>query len=151
MSDHLSVSGTVGTQPQLRQTANGHHVVSFRLATAQGYFDRRAGKWHQLDSNWFDVSCFRQLAEHVASSLNVGDRIVVSGSLRVKPWSKEERSGLNVEIEADAVGHDLRWGTSVFTRALSSAASAEPSDTAEPFLPEHAVEHWPDAPREEVA
>jgi single-strand DNA-binding protein len=81
------------------------------------------------ETNWFTVSSFRALATNAAGSVVKGDRVVVSGRLRVRDWKNTDRSGTNVEIEADALGHDLSWGTSVYTRHVSVAATSSWDDT----------------------
>ena len=43
---------------------------------------------------------------------------MVSGKLRVRDWDNGERSGTSVEVEADSIGHDLSWGSAVFTRTV---------------------------------
>jgi single-strand DNA-binding protein len=58
------------------------------------------------------------LAINSAGSINKGDRVLVVGKLRVRDWDNGERAGTSVEIEAEAVGHDLSWGSSSFTRTV---------------------------------
>jgi single-strand DNA-binding protein len=36
----------------------------------------------------------------------------------VRDWDNGERAGTSVEIEAESIGHDLVWGSSVFTRTV---------------------------------
>ncbi len=69
-------------------------------------------------TNWFTVTAFRQLAINLAGSINKGDRVVVTGELKVRDWDNGERAGTSVEIVAFTVGHDLRWGTAEFTRTV---------------------------------
>jgi single-strand DNA-binding protein len=38
--------------------------------------------------------------------------------LRVRDWDNGERAGTSVEIEAESIGHDLSWGSAVFTRTV---------------------------------
>ncbi len=38
--------------------------------------------------------------------------------MRVRDWDNGERAGTSVEIEAEAIGHDLSWGSAVFTRTV---------------------------------
>lgn len=88
------------------------------------------------DTNWYTVSAFRSLAEHSAESVNKGERIVVTGKLRIRDWENTDRSGTTVEIEADSLGHDLTWGTSSYTRASSTAEIQDEWPTeAEPEIP----------------
>src|SRR5690606_31471352 len=69
---------------------------------------------------------FRQLASNAALSLQKGHRVVVTGRLRIRDWHSDEKKGINVEIDAEAIGHDLTWGTAAFTRsAMTRVAESE--------------------------
>jgi single-strand DNA-binding protein len=123
MSDTISVTGLVATTPRHITTSEGLAITSFRLASSQRRYDRTQQRWIDADTNWYTVSCFRGLATNCAGSVVKGDRVMVSGRLKIRDWENTDRSGTTVEIEADNLGHDLFWGTSTFTRTL--AASAE--------------------------
>jgi single-strand DNA-binding protein len=56
---------------------------------------------------------------------------MVSGRLKIRDWENTDRSGTTVEIEADNLGHDLFWGTSTFTRTLTSGTDESGSSVAE--------------------
>ena len=140
MSDLISVTGLVATTPRHLVTSDGLPITSFRLASTQRRYDRGEGRWVDGDTNWFTVTAFRQLATNVVGSIAKGQRVVVAGRLRVRDWQTDEKHGTSVEIDADALGHDLSWGTAVFTGTISSAlaaapapddASAQPADDAE--------------------
>jgi single-strand DNA-binding protein len=122
MSDSITLTGFVATAPRHLVTSEGLAITSFRLASTQRRYDRRLAEWVDGETNWYTVTGFRQLAVHAAASLGQGDRVLVTGRLRIRDWSSGERSGTTVEVEAEAVGHDLTWGTTVFTRAASSRA-----------------------------
>ncbi len=122
MTDTIFLTGVVATSPRHVTTNEGLAITSFRLASSQRRYDRALSKWVDGETNWFTVSSFRNLATNAAGSVVKGDRVVVTGRLRVRDWENSDRSGTNVEIEADALGHDLTWGTSVYTRHVSAAA-----------------------------
>jgi single-strand DNA-binding protein len=88
------------------------------MAASHRRFDRTANKWVDGETNWFTVTAFRQLAINAAGSISKGERVLVTGKLRVRDWDNGERAGTSVEIEAEALGHDLTWGTGVFTRTV---------------------------------
>jgi single-strand DNA-binding protein len=75
-------------------------------------------EWKDGETNWFTITAFKQLAINTAEALSKGDRIVLTGSLKVRDWDNGERNGTSVEIEADSIGHDLSWGTSTFKRTV---------------------------------
>ncbi len=72
--------------------------------------------------NWYTITTFRQLADNAALSVKKGERVFLTGRLRIREWESGERSGTTVEIEAESLGHDLSWGTSSFTRVLAGTA-----------------------------
>lgn len=135
MSEQITVSGLVATTPRHLVTQDGLPITSFRLAASHRKFDRAQNKWVDGDTNWFTITAFRQLAINAAGSVNKGDRVVVSGKLKVRDWDNGERAGTSVEIEVDALGHDLNWGSSVFTRTvLVREPEPEPEIEPEPEL-----------------
>jgi single-strand DNA-binding protein len=112
----IAVRGLIATTPRQVVTESGLTVVSFRLASSFRRFDVDKQAWVSSDTNWYTVSGFRKLAENSANSLSKGDRVLVSGKLKIRDWDNGERSGTSVEIEADAIGHDLTFGTTSFER-----------------------------------
>lgn len=116
MSDHITLSGIVGTEPRHFTTSSGVEIVSFRMATSQSYFDQSANEWKDPGSNWFTVSAFRQLANNCSTSIEKGQRVLVVGRLKLRQWEQGDKAGLNVEVEAVSIGHDLAYGTAQFTR-----------------------------------
>jgi single-strand DNA-binding protein len=76
------------------------------------------------------VSSFRQLAANAAASVLKGQRVLVTGRVKIREWVKDDRRGVNVDVEAESIGHDLAWGTSTFSRIVTS--SAEPVAQAGP-------------------
>ncbi|MEN9715711.1 MAG: hypothetical protein RJA35_1178 [Actinomycetota bacterium] len=114
----INIAGLVATTPRHLVTQDGLPITSFRLAASQRRFDKPQNKWIDGETNWYTITAFRQLAINLAQSINKGDRITVSGKVRVRDWDNGERAGTSVEIEATHVGHDLAWGTSVYTRTV---------------------------------
>ena len=124
MTDTITVTGVVGSDPRVHVTSQGLTITSFRLASTRRYFDRTKGAWEDGETNWYTVSGFRQLAHNAATSVHRGDRVVVHGRLRLRAWENGEKSGTAIEIEADSIGHDLAWGTTVLTSRAGPSASA---------------------------
>jgi single-strand DNA-binding protein len=82
------------------------------------------------DPNWFSVSAYRSLAVNAFASLQRGQRVIVTGRLKVRRWENGERSGIAVEIDADALGPDLLWGTASFQRLAGARDGQSGADTA---------------------
>jgi single-strand DNA-binding protein len=130
MTDTITLTGLVATDPRHVVTSEGLAITSFRLASTQRRFDRGQEKWIDGDTNWYTITTFRQLAMNCAGSIKKGERVVVTGRLRIREWQSGERTGLNIDVEADALGHDLAWGTSAFSRSISATAVAADSAPA---------------------
>jgi len=114
----INIVGTVATEPRMITTQAGIALCTFRLASGERRYDRAQQKWIDGETSWFSVTAFRSLAEHAGRSFRKGERVIVSGRLRVRQWEKDERSGTSVDVEADALGHDLRWGVSRFEKLV---------------------------------
>jgi single-strand DNA-binding protein len=114
--NEITITGLVATTPRHVVTQEGIPITSFRLASGVRSWDEARQRWVEEFTNWYTVTSFRQLAVNVAQSFSKGDRVIVTGTLRVRDWDNGERAGTSVEIEAEAAGHDLRIGTSSFTR-----------------------------------
>ena len=127
MTDTIALTGLVATEPKHVLTSEGLAITSFRLASTQRRFDKHEQKWVDADTNWYSVTAFRQLALNASTSVHKGERVIVSGRLKIRSWDTGEKSGTTIEIEADSIGHDLAWGASVFSRSMSSAALGRPA------------------------
>ncbi|GAT73068.1 single-stranded DNA-binding protein [Microbacterium sp. HM58-2] len=129
MIDTLTIVGKVATDPIQSQTAGGIPVTNFRLASTHRRFDNATQAWVDAGTNWYSVAAFRQLGEHAKASLRTGDSVIVTGRLRIRNWEAGGKHGTSVDIDADAIGHDLRWGTTAYLRA-SRASAPEQARTA---------------------
>lgn len=140
MTTTIHVIGTIATDPKLiTTTPSGKPLCSFRLASDERRYDREKQEWINGGTNWFGVVAFRGLASHAHESFNKGDRIIVTGRLKMRSWEKEERKGVSVEIEAEALGHDVRWGVSKFEKRsgqrVDPTIPPETADGGDPVAP----------------
>ena len=124
MTDTITLRGYVATEVRTTTADSGLAIAGFRMCTTERRFDRDSGLWVDGHTNWYSVSMFRQLATNAGVSIHKGDRVIVTGRLRVRQWATDGgRSGTSVDIDADAVGHDLMWGTANFRRNIGEKAS----------------------------
>jgi single-strand DNA-binding protein len=137
----ITVSGLVATTPRHLVTQDGLPITSFRLAAAGSTVE--VGSESTTDwTNWFTVTSFKQLAINTALSISKGDRVTITGILRVRDWDNGERAGTSVEIESITIGHDLNFGHTVFTRTTHMASDGtktnlDESDAAPVAEPAH--------------
>ena len=110
MSATITVQGFVATPPSFKVVGNNLSVSNFRVGSSTRRLNAQTGEWETTNTSWYSIACFRELAINAYASLKKGDPVVVTGQLKVSEWSAGDKSGLDVEITADAIGHDLRWG-----------------------------------------
>jgi single-strand DNA-binding protein len=136
VTDTIVLTGIVATTPRNLVTSSGLVITSFRLACRQRRFDRARNSWVDADTNWYTVSSFRSLAQNVERSLQKGEPVLVTGRLRIRDWENQDRSGTSVEVEADAIGHNLAWGTTTLVRSTPSSSQTNADAVALPEAPQ---------------
>lgn len=111
MSNSTTLAGNLTRDPEIRYTREGQANTSFGLAVTRRWQARGSEEWDEATS-FFDVVCWRGLAENVALSLVKGSRVIVTGRLDQQSWETEngERRS-RVEVTADDVGPSLRFAT----------------------------------------
>jgi single-strand DNA-binding protein len=117
MTNMTALSGNLTRDPEIRYTRDGQANATFGLAVNRRWQPRGSEEWEEATS-FFDVVCWRDLAENVALSLVKGSRVVVTGRLDQHVWETElgERRS-RVEVTADEVGPSLRFATAEVTRS----------------------------------
>jgi single-strand DNA-binding protein len=113
----ITVLGNVGTQPESAATTRGTPVTTFRLGQTPSRFNRQTNRWEDLETSWYTVTCWYEWGENVVKSLKVGEPVVVMGRLKISEWTTEDgQFRRRAEIHAISIGHDLRRGSSEFTK-----------------------------------
>jgi len=129
---HVTITGNLTDDPDLRSTPNGTAVANFRLAVTARVKDGEG--WRDGDTSFFRVNVWRQLAEHVAESLSKGDRAVVIGRLKSRSWETPEGDKRSVvEVEADEVAPSLRWAVAKPQRAANGGKGKGEFNDDAPF------------------
>ncbi|HXY44449.1 MAG TPA: single-stranded DNA-binding protein [Acidimicrobiales bacterium] len=108
--------GNVTRDPELRFTPSGQPTTTFGLAVNRRWQNRQTQEWEEATS-FFDIVCWRELAENASESLRRGSRVIVTGRLEQRSWEtsdNEKRS--KVEVVADELGPSLRWASAVITK-----------------------------------
>lgn len=127
MAGDVTLRGRLGRDPELRFTQSGKPVASLSVVT-----DRRQktpeGEWESVDTTWWRVTCWDQLAENVAEALSKGDAVIVVGMASLQEYdSKDGEKRQSLHVNAWTVGSDLRW-----VRRVERDKGDQWSDTA-PF------------------
>ena len=108
--NNVTVVGNVTRDPELRFTPSGQANARIGVAVNRRWQDRNSGEWQEATS-YFDVICWRDLAENVSDSIKKGTRVIVTGRLEQRSWEQDGNKRYAVEIIADEVAPSLRWAT----------------------------------------
>ncbi|HUW02050.1 MAG TPA: single-stranded DNA-binding protein [Acidimicrobiales bacterium] len=107
----VTVVGNITRDPELRFTASGTAMASFGVAVNRRWMDRASSEWKE-ETSFFNVTCWREMAENAGNSLNKGDRVIINGRLQQRSWETPEGDKRSVvEIQADEIGPSIRWAT----------------------------------------
>ena len=136
----VTIIGNVTRDPELRYIPNGTAVTNFGLA------------WNLRKQNgedeamFFNVTCWRSLAENVAESIGKGARVIVTGRLDYRSYETQEGDKRNVvEIQAEEIGPSLQWATADVERnaRTDGGGSTAPSGSGGQVAPTHPTDEEP--------
>src|SRR6516165_7224376 len=112
----ITIVGNLTRDPEIRYTSGGAAKASFGVAVSRRWQNRQSQEWEE-QTRFFNVVCWREMAENVSESLGKGSRVVVTGRLEQRSWETENGEKRSVvEIVADDVGPSLRWASAEVKR-----------------------------------
>jgi single-strand DNA-binding protein len=119
-----SITGNATSDVELKFLNSGVAVANFSIAESY-----KPSRDKDEETYFWNVVVWNQLAENVAESVRKGQRVVVEGRLVQRTWTTEDdQKRSKVELVADSVGIELRFGTAVYTKRAAQAASSAPAD-----------------------
>ena len=78
--------GNLGTDPEMRYTANGSAVTTFRLAVSRSFGGGSDGGERREETEWFTVVTWNKLAELLGQHLQKGRKVFIEGRLATRSW-----------------------------------------------------------------
>lgn len=99
MLNHITIMGRLTKDPEIRRTGSGVAVTSFTIAC-----DRDFGQNGQKETDFIEVTAWRNTAEFVSKYFTKGRMAVVSGRLQIRSWTdKDGNKRKSAEVVADNV------------------------------------------------
>ena len=121
----VTLVGNVTRDPEMRFMPNGQAVANFGIAVNRSWRNRQTNEWEEATS-FFDIVCYRELAENVSESVQRGARIIVTGRLEQRSWETQEGDKRSkIEVIADELGPSLRWATAQVTKNERKSQGAD--------------------------
>ena len=100
MLNKIVIMGRLTRDPELRRTAQGTAVTSFRLACDR-YFKGQNG---EKGTDWIDVVAWKGTAEFVTRYFTKGRMAIIEGRLQSREWTdKDGKKREAVEVVAENV------------------------------------------------
>lgn len=99
--NHVSITGNLTREPELRSTTGGTDVLSFGIAVN----DRRknaSGQWEDVP-NFFECVTFGNRATALSGILAKGMKVAIAGKLRYSSWENDGQKHSKVDIIANEV------------------------------------------------
>lgn len=95
------LGGRLTADPELKTTQSGISVVSFTIAVSRRY-SKDSGQ--QSESDFFNVTAWRQTAEFVSRYFRKGSSICIVGTIQNRNWTDQEgQKHYRTDIVADEV------------------------------------------------
>ncbi|MCQ2429466.1 MAG: single-stranded DNA-binding protein [Clostridia bacterium] len=81
------LAGRIVADPELKQTPSGVSVVSFRIAVNRRFASRDT---NQPETDFFNVTAWRQTAEFVSKYFHKGSAICIVGSIQNRTYTDQQ-------------------------------------------------------------
>jgi single-strand DNA-binding protein len=88
MLNKCMIIGHLGADPEMRYTANGSAVTTFRVATTRRYSTSDGER--REDTEWFRVVAWARLGEICAQYLTKGRQVYVEGRMQTRSWEDQQ-------------------------------------------------------------
>lgn len=93
--------GTLGSDPEVKQFANGGSITTISVAVSEKWTDKQTGQLKE-NTEWLRIVFNNKLAEIAAQYLRKGSQVYVEGSLRTRKYQDQNGQDRYVtEIRAD--------------------------------------------------
>jgi len=134
--------GNLVRDPELKFTASGRAVCNLGMAVNRRW--QQNNEWKE-EVSFFDVTVWGPLGENVASSVEKGTRVIVTGRLEQQRWEQEGATRSKVVLVADAVGPDLKFCTAETTKVAREGGPGTPQQQPAP-APAKQEQTWDEEP-----
>jgi len=89
MATTITVIGNLVKDPEKKDLGSGKVLAKLRLASTERFQDSD-GTWKDGDTAFYDVVCWRTLAENVSSNLSKGNKVIVHGKLKYREFDRKD-------------------------------------------------------------
>jgi single-strand DNA-binding protein len=129
----VTIVGNLVKDPEEKNFGDNKNVTRVRVACTDRVPDGSGG-WKDGDTAYYNVSAWRNLGKHVASTLKKGDRVMVQGRIKYSEFKKSDGTNSHAyEIEANDVGIVLTSKTASKSSTTQKDPIVSVSDEENPW------------------
>ena len=133
MATTTTIEGNLTREPEIRYSTTGLATTTLGVAVNRRWKNLATDAWEE-ETSYFDVVCFKELAENVALTCTKGMRVVVTGRLSMRQWADDDGAKrTKVEIVAQDLGPSLRYATAEVARLSRSEDASFGLGDVNPF------------------
>ena len=132
--------GTLGQDPDIKQTSNGSTLVSLSLATNESWNDRSTGKKIEK-TEWHRIVIFGKLAEIAGQYLRKGQQAYFEGKLQTRKW--QDQNGQD-RYSTEIVANEMQMLGSKNSPTNQTGSSSPTQNNKPPVMPKSShIEAYP--------
>ena len=118
----VMLGGRLTADPELKQTQNGNQVASFSIAVNRRF---RSNDNQQPSTDFFNVTAWRALAEHVTRYFKKGSSIFIIGTVQNRTWTDPQG---NKRYATDIIADEIHF--------VDSRSESSMGQNAQPYTPD---------------
>ncbi len=123
--------GHLGRDPELQVTPDGTPVTKFSVAVNR--YSKTSSGERKEETDWFNVSAWRGLAETCEKYLHKGSKVYIEGRLSQRKYT--DRNGVQ-QTSLDVTMTEMQMLDPKSASSGSASYAASSSESGDPFLPD---------------
>ena len=124
MYQRVVIVGNLGRAPEMRYTPSGRPVTTFTVATSRTW--NTSDGERRVETEWFNIVAWGNLAEICKQYLNKGQQVYVEGRLQSRTWDDTEG---NKHTSVEIVANEMIMLSE--RREAEASAESEPAEDDE--------------------
>ena len=131
MFNKIILIGHLGRDPELQVTPDGTPVTKFSVAVNR--YSKTSSGERKEETDWYNVSAWRGLAEVCDKYLHKGSKVYIEG--RLAPRKYTDRNGVQ-QTSLDVTVTEMQMLDPKAASAGAASYGTGSSDSGDPFLPD---------------
>ena len=105
MSNHLSITGRLGQDPEVRFLDSGRALCNFTVAETPRRYNPDSKQWEDHgETLWLRCTAFGKQAEWFGDAAKKGSLVTLTGTLIARKWDKDGVPQTSIECRVDQLG-----------------------------------------------